>query len=79
MALFVNVRNAAITSTIIQPKQGNALEPSIMPELKGGFVKNRTDAGTNLAVNFHFMPYRQDSMNHMDGGHAVLVLDYLSL
>ena len=62
----VNVHNAAITSTIVQPKQGNALEPSTTPESKGGFVKNRTDADTNLAVNFHFMPYGQDSMNNME-------------
>ena len=63
-AIFVNVRNAAVTSTVISPKPGNAMISNTTPEFHGGFTKMRTDSGTNLAVNFTVLPYGRDIMNN---------------
>ena len=60
-AIFVN----AITGTIISPRPGNDLIASTIPELKGGFTKNRTDGGS-LAINFTVLPYGRDIMNHLE-------------
>lgn len=65
-ALFVNVRNVAITGTIIGPQPGNVLEASSHPELKGGFTKNKKDGGTNLAVNFTVLPFGRDLLNNIE-------------
>ncbi len=65
LSVFVNVRNCAVTTTVIKPQPGNDLIASTPPELRGGFTKNRTDGGTNLAVNFTVLPYRRDLMNNL--------------
>ena len=65
-AIFINTRNVAITGTIVAPQPGNVLEASAYPELKGGFTKNRTDGGTNLAVNFTVLPFGRDLLNKIE-------------